>query len=418
MPSVSARVQDKLATSTNPTGAMDRYQRITQANQVFTPGYPVNQKDLFAGRMEQLQRVLDTLHAPGRHPVIFGQRGVGKTSLANILSQVLKELLTVKVSCDGGDTFATIWNRILHTASVTFKQHALGFSAEDSNRTVTLGDALGHDPTSTKPAEMADLLRRVNQPTVIILDEFDKITDQSTKAAFADLIKILSDTAPLVTVILVGVAENIHELVGEHASIERNLVHVELPLMSDNEIETIFTIGLTKLGNTWDAAIPTQVSRLSGGFPHYAHLLGLASAKATANDDALELTMVRFDAACNVALQDAIEKYRDAFARATATTQKSRYPLLLAACGYAQTDSRGVFRATDVTDAFNNVFGESLTVQAVVPALGEFLQSHRAAVLKAEMVRGRQCYRFRDPMMRPFCRLKAREYMALPRQSQ
>lgn len=392
---------------------MDRYQHIALANQVFTPGYPVNQKDLFAGRMEQLDRVLDTLHAPGRHPVIFGQRGVGKTSLANVLSQVLQELLTVKVSCDGADTFATIWNRILHTASVTFKQQALGFSAEESTRTVSLGDALGHDPASTKPAEMADLLRRVNQSTVIILDEFDKISDQSTKAAFSDLIKILSDTAPRVTIILVGVAENIHELVGEHASIERNLVHIELPLMSDLEIETIFTTGLKKLSNSWDASIPAQVSRLSGGFPHYAHLLGLASVKAMANDEATSLTQARFDVACTISLQDAIEKYRDAFARATATTQKSRYPLLLCACGYAATDSRGVFRATDVADAFNNVFKDSLTVQAVVPALGEFLQDHRAAVLKAETIRGRQCYRFSDPMMRPFCRLKAREYMAL-----
>jgi energy-coupling factor transporter ATP-binding protein EcfA2 len=116
---------------------MDKYKRIAKANQVFTPGYPVSQKDLFAGRMEQLQRVLDTLNSPGRHPVLFGQRGVGKTSLANVLGEVLQNLLAVKVSCDGSDTFATIWNRVLHTASVTFKQRALGFSAEDSTRSVS-----------------------------------------------------------------------------------------------------------------------------------------------------------------------------------------------------------------------------------------------------------------------------------------
>ena len=165
----------------------------------------------------------------------------------------------------------------------------------------------------------------------------------------------------------------------------------------------------------WQAGIPEQVASLAGGFPHYAHLLGLAAAKILANNDVVELTEDRFDAACNASLEDAIEKYREAFARATATTQKSRYPLLLAACGYAHGDSRGVFRATDVADAFGRVFGESLPIQAVVPALGEFLQEHRTAVLKAEMVRGRQCYRFRDPMMRPFCRLKGREYMSLMR---
>jgi hypothetical protein len=108
---------------------MNKFQRIAEANQVFTPGYPIHQQNLFSGRSDQLQRALETLSQSGRHPVIFGQRGVGKTSLANILGQVLQGLLSVKISCDGSDTFATIWNRVLHTASISFKQHALGFSA-------------------------------------------------------------------------------------------------------------------------------------------------------------------------------------------------------------------------------------------------------------------------------------------------
>jgi Cdc6-like AAA superfamily ATPase len=155
---------------------MDKFERIAQANQVFTPGFPIHQKDLFSGRANQLKRTLDTLSAPGRHPVIFGQRGVGKTSLANILGQVLRDFLTVKISCDGSDTFATIWNRVLHTASLTFKQQALGFSAENSIKTISLGEALGHDPNITKPAEVADLFRPVNKHCVIILDEFDKLS--------------------------------------------------------------------------------------------------------------------------------------------------------------------------------------------------------------------------------------------------
>jgi hypothetical protein len=392
---------------------LEQFQRLAQANQVFTPGFPVNQKDLFAGRMEQLQRVLDTLQSPGRHPVIFGQRGVGKTSLANILGQVLQSLLTVKVSCDGSDTFATVWNRVLHSASVKFKQHALGFSADDASRVVSLADALNHDASTTKPAEIADLLRRMNAPAVVIFDEFDKLAAPDVKSAFADLIKIVSDTAGLVTIILVGVAENIHELVGEHASIERNLVHVELPLMSDDEIRLIYTRGLERLGLSFDSTVPLQVARLSGGFPHYAHLLGLASAKAAIGNEAVSISVATFDTACNMALQDAIEKYRDAFARATATTQASRYPRILSACGHARADARGIFRATDVVEAFEIVFGEPLSIQAVVPALGEFLRADRASVLKAVMVRGRQCYQFADPMMRPYCRLKARELLGI-----
>ena len=390
---------------------MDKFQRIAQANQVFTPGFPVHQRDLFSGRAEQLDRTIDALSAPGRHPVIFGQRGVGKTSLANILGQVLKNLVSVKVSCDGNDTFPTIWNRILYTASISFKQQAFGFSQDDATKTISLGDALGHDPSTTKPAEIADLLRRVQGYCVVILDEFDKVTDQQTKAAFADLIKILSDTAQDVTLILVGVAENIHELLGAHPSIDRNLVQIELPLMSDKEIKLIIETGFNRLSLTVESGVVAQVPVLAGGYPHYAHLLGLCCAKVCADNDTTHLTRQLFDIACNLAVEDAVEKYRDAYVRATATTQASRYPLILSACGYARTDSRGVFRATDVVDAIQQVFNESLTVQAVVPALGQFLTEERAAVLQAVKVGGRQCYRIRDPMMRPFCRLKAREVL-------
>jgi energy-coupling factor transporter ATP-binding protein EcfA2 len=392
---------------------MERLHRLKAANQIFTPGYPVSHQDMFAGRMEQLQRVIDTLQAPGRHPVLFGQRGVGKTSLANILGQVFKNLLSVKVSCDGSDTFATVWNRVLVSASIRFKQKALGFSGEDSESSITLGQALGHDPSLAKPAEIADLLRRMEAPVVVIFDEFDKLIAKETKAAFSDLIKIVSDTAPQAKLVVVGVADNIHELVGEHASIERNLVHVELPLMSDGEIGTIFSKGLDRLGIAYEDSVVAQVPKLAGGFPHYAHLLGLACAKAVIYSNGASVGHVNFDQACSIALQDAIEKYRDAFARATATTQISRYPRVLAACGYAQTDGRGVFRATDVVDAFRSVFGDSLSVQAVVPALGEFLSLERAGVLAPVTVAGRQCYRFADPMMRPYCRLKGLELLGV-----
>jgi hypothetical protein len=99
------------------------------------------------------------------------------------------------VSCDGSDTFGTIWNRALHNASVTFKQHAFGFSQEQATKTISLADALGHDPNTTKPAEIADLLQKVHDYCVIILDEFDKVSDPFAKGAFADLIKICSDNA-------------------------------------------------------------------------------------------------------------------------------------------------------------------------------------------------------------------------------
>ncbi len=96
-------------------------------------------------------------------------------------------------------------------------------------------------------AGVAELLAKINDLTVLILDEFDKVSDDATKRAMADLVKIVSDTASRVTLIIVGVADNVGQLIGEHPSIERNLVQIELPTMNDGEIKEILTGGLNSL---------------------------------------------------------------------------------------------------------------------------------------------------------------------------
>ena len=352
---------------------MSDFGKILEASQVFTPGAPVQTRDLFAGRREQLGRTVETLSAPGRHPVIFGQRGVGKTSLANVLGDALQDLLAVKVSCDGSDTFSTIWNRVLYTASLSFKQKAFGFSNEEAVRSVSLVDLLGHDPSNAKPAEIGGLLSKINKFVVIIFDEFDKVVDPKAKSAFADLIKILSYNTPRVTLIRVGVSQNVHDLIGEHPSIDRNLVHIDMPTMSDDEISTIVDVGFSKLRIKAENGVVKQIPALANGYPHYAHLLGLSAAKACITNSTATLTHEIFEMGCRFAVSDATEKYRDMYARATMTTQPSRYPIILCACGYANCDARGVFRATDVVEAVKDVFNLDLTVQAVVPGLGEFL---------------------------------------------
>jgi ABC-type molybdenum transport system ATPase subunit/photorepair protein PhrA len=41
--------------------------------------------ELFAGRLNQMMRITDTIAETGRHAVVYGERGVGKTSLMQIV---------------------------------------------------------------------------------------------------------------------------------------------------------------------------------------------------------------------------------------------------------------------------------------------------------------------------------------------
>lgn len=51
----------------------------------FTPSSPVTSVDLFVGRERELNQALDALGTPGVHPVVYGDRGIGKSSFANVV---------------------------------------------------------------------------------------------------------------------------------------------------------------------------------------------------------------------------------------------------------------------------------------------------------------------------------------------
>src|SRR5688500_10289417 len=93
---------------------LDWENRAFEAGRVFRPNTPISEKDLFAGRVDQMRRVLDAVNQEGQHAVIFGDRGVGKTSLANVLSQFFQGgvVLAPRVNCDGSDTFDRLWRKV------------------------------------------------------------------------------------------------------------------------------------------------------------------------------------------------------------------------------------------------------------------------------------------------------------------
>jgi hypothetical protein len=179
-----------------------------------------------------------------------------------------------------------------------------------------------------------------------------------------------------------------------------------MPVMTSDEIKEIVSTGADRLGIVIPEPILKEVANLSSGFPHYAHLLGLSIAKACLVRETKGVDRRLFHLACHLAIEDAIETFRQIFSKATKTSKISRYPQVLCACGLASHDENGIFRATDVVEAMQ-LFGEELTVPAVVPALQAFTAEDRGPVLIKVPFGSQNHYRFKDPMMRPFLKIKA-----------
>ena len=91
----------------------------------------------------------------------------------------------------------------------------------------------------------------------------------------ADTIKLLSDRGTRATIVLVGVADSLADLIEAHESVGRNLAEVYVPLMSEDELRDIVTQGWTDSELEFDATATAKIARLARGYPNYAHLLGV-----------------------------------------------------------------------------------------------------------------------------------------------
>jgi len=96
----------------------------------------------------------------------------------------------------------------------------------------------------------------------------------------ADTIKTLSDHGINSTLLIVGVAQSVSELIQEHKSTERAIVQVLMPRMTRDELMQIIAKALLKSEFTMDESVKDKIVRLSHGLPHYTHLLSLESGLA------------------------------------------------------------------------------------------------------------------------------------------
>ena len=237
-----------------------------EAGQLFSPAAPIDEKELFAGRRVQINKMLDTVSEKGKHAVLFGERGVGKTSLGRVFHamfpKTLRHILAVREQVDPSDDFSSIWRKVFKDLRV---------------RSISASEDTPHEPLAKDyPGQiMPDDIRREfqdifgpNDVPIIIIDEFDKARESSDKKIhelMANTIKHLSDYAINSTIILVGVADDVNDLIGEHPSISRCLEQIPMPRMNKDELREIIDKRLPRLGMKMDPDAYWKIIELSRG---------------------------------------------------------------------------------------------------------------------------------------------------------
>ncbi|MGD0292714.1 MAG: AAA family ATPase [Terracidiphilus sp.] len=364
-------------------------------NRAFTPSAPIDSKDLFAGRRAQVDRVLNVVFQKGTHAALFGERGVGKTSLANIIFDFLvysgmSNYSRARFNCADNISFGEMWRALLRQFTFTLPDGV----------TSTLDMSLPEGEIHSE--DIREALQLLNDPTIIIIDEVDRITDITVRTALADTIKTLSDNAINTTILLVGVAESVDQLIGEHLSIERAIKQIPMPRMSKSELLEIIDHGLEKCPGLEIECVPEErIADYSQGLPSYTHLLAREAALNAVRSERLRITMEDLNAAIREAVDGHLETNLIVYNKAVTAARGLYFKPVLLACALAKKDEKGFFYAKDVTQPLRVITNTKINIPAFAQHLRDF-SSTRGPIFERD---GRR-YRFIKPLMEPYVILR------------
>jgi Cdc6-like AAA superfamily ATPase len=374
--------------------------------EVFSPAAPIDRLQLFAGRSQQRSDLVDAILQRGRHAILFGERGVGKTSLATTLQEYLeqsgKTILAPRVNCDDTDTFTTVWRKVFNTLTVVRERRSIGFTSETQTTIRAVGEQIADRDVT--PEDVRVLLNAVGAQTIliVIVDEFDRITGR-IGTLFSDTIKTLSDHSTPATVVLVGVADTVEALIRGHESIERALAQLRVPRMSRDELTEIMERGLTDVGMTIEDRARDRVLALSQGLPHYTHLVTLYAARSANKEDRDSLVVEDVQTGIAEAVKNAQESIIATHHRAIMSSRRdSLYRQVALACALAETDERGYFTASAVRKPMTVIMGKHYDIAAFARHMNEFCGASRGPILSRIGVSRNYRFRFINPLLQPF----------------
>lgn len=374
---------------------------LREVAQTFSPAAPIEEREVFAGRSEQLGRLVRAVDERGRHAIVYGDRGVGKTSLANVAKVLLHKpdgrLFHVRVNAGKGDSFDTLFRKVFQR---------IGYTVDGRRKAISddyAGIAFTPDAVQIELEGLS-----ATQQTVIVVDEFDRVRDDATKDGVADLLKSLSDFSVNATIVIVGISENVSDLILEHNSNIRSLLHVHMPRMSQEELAEIIHKRYARLGLGASEEALWKMTFLSRGLPYYAHLLGMHAALAAARARTEAVDVGHVDEALEAAISDIDATVVENYLKAVVSQKgdATLYEPVLLACALAPTDELGRFQASAVGEPLARIKGKRIPQSTYSSHMNLFCEEERGPILERVGEPRNYRYHFREAVMQPFVVIK------------
>ncbi|WP_010542643.1 ATP-binding protein [Sphingomonas elodea] len=356
----------------------------------FTPTQPVADRSSFAGRLGVLARLISAIESQRSHVVLYGERGIGKTSLLHVLSDVAREssYIVSYATCGANANFPDLFRAVLEDVPLLFHR-GVAPNAGEAESGGSIADRLPKGAFG--PAELADLCTEITGTRVlIILDEYDRVTDSAFRQQVAEFIKNLSDRSARVQLVIAGVASNLQELIGYVPSIRRNVIGLPMPRLEETEVQEMIALGEAASGVRFDPDLTRIIHLLALGSPYLARLLCHHAALEALDQGRLTVDVGHLSRA----LDQAILEIEGRMAPRTVVDMRKfvggRYDPLVAALAEASRSVDSWFDARTVVDLLPGAPVSAVQVEQELATLAGQLG------LEAEMEDGVRRFRFTD----------------------
>ncbi len=296
----------------------------------FTPAKEISDAEKFAGRQEYVSDALYGLVTEGANLAIVGGRGIGKSSLARQIINISQgdnsllekldvpndeklDFLSIYLACGNNiKTVSDLLNRLLTTRDCLLEwiydipnaSRELGkISSGLDVKIAKLGSEISDETISSKAIQtheidvvfqnvISEILKAkiAKNGILIVIDEFDQIEDPS---GFAKLIKSLATNIPGLKFCIVGVAQDIQNLMKEHESTDRLFAGsvINLPSMSPKELNEIIDTAENSIRDfiKFDESARDKLIELANGHPYIIHLIGKQALRSAYKEPTYEL---------------------------------------------------------------------------------------------------------------------------------
>ncbi len=283
----------------------------------FFPGQHIEDPKWFAGRKLDIERALKTLCSPGASMVVFGERGVGKSSFVEMIKLIASgnshllykynfqklfplekfQYKIISIECDAeANTTSKVLQRLITSplgikSIISSRIEKIESTVKDKYsldllKIFSIGNESESKVTSTEFKEesifelFTNLILTIsknvlgpNEGLLIVIDEFDLVEDSSKMAS---LIKTLSKNN--VKFLLSGIGETYEQLLKGHTSVSRQLVYgrINISPMTSFEITDLFNLVEQNSNKQirFEKSFIDEVANKSNGYPYFVQLFG------------------------------------------------------------------------------------------------------------------------------------------------